>query len=678
MHSTIAAMYPRMRTGIFFTPTTEGDGVLLTNGSEVVSFLGASTYAWLDRLSPHLDGSHSVAELTAGLPPAPRQMVEKLVGALHDAGLVRDVSQDLAHCLTSDELEQYAAEIAFIEAFHTSPALRFQRYRETRIAVIGSGAVFAAAVEGALLTGAARLSARPTPDGDPGGRVVERAVGERLDELGAEAWRRDPGQRLESAALDPADPVAVRDAVEAADLVLYAADRTDPGALHALDAVCLDLGRTLIPVTLYADEAWVGPTCAADRPGTRWESLWLRLGERPDGAVEPTRFLTGPVPGIVANHLVFRAFEHVTGAVEARAPDEARSERASGAVRLDLETLQTSAHKLAPHPLARGAAAGGAAERRIRDLADGAPVDAAELAARVVPLTDARLGVLSPVSEAHLEQFPLRVVGVAVTDPHQPGTRFTVWGAGSDFPQAQDAALRHGLAAHAVRSAAMTMRADSVRGVDLLDGADRAVAARQVFVPAGDDAAPGALPVGTAGAATWEAAVEQGLLDHILRGAPAGAAPEAVDRRTTARLDQSAAARRFVDLLEASGETLTAHTVDAPEGVHLYAFRLGAALEGLVEHGAGFTAAEAVEAGLGRLLLAWQARNAGQCTYAPSPAVNLRTASPDALGSDGPRYRPLAEALHRAGSMPVAVPLDGDPAVHEVLPYLVRVVLLDV
>lgn len=167
MHSTIAAMYPRMRTGIFFTPTTEGDGVLLTNGSEVVSFLGASTYAWLDRLSPHLDGSHSVADLTASLPPAPRQMVEKLVGALHEAGLVRDVSQDRAHSLTADELELYATEIAFVEAFHTSPALRFQRYRETRVAVIGSGAVFAAAVEGALLTGVARLSARPTPSGAP-------------------------------------------------------------------------------------------------------------------------------------------------------------------------------------------------------------------------------------------------------------------------------------------------------------------------------------------------------------------------------------------------------------------------------------------------------------------------------------------------------------------------------
>ncbi|WP_329462006.1 hypothetical protein [Streptomyces sp. NBC_01431] len=669
MHSTIAAMYPRMRTGIFFTPTTEGDGVLLTNGSEVVSFLGASTYAWLDRLSPHLDGSHSVADLTASLPPAPRQMVEKLVGALHEAGLVRDVSQDRAHSLTADELELYATEIAFVEAFHTSPALRFQRYRETRVAVIGSGAVFAAAVEGALLTGVARLSARPTPE-----RGSEDRVRERLVELTVEAGRRDPGQRLETAALDPADPVALRDAVEAADLVLYAADRTDPGALRALDGICADLGRTLIPVTLYRDEAWVGPTCAADRPETRWESLWLRLGERPEAERDRPRFLTGPVPGIVANHLIFRAFEHLTGGADASAPDEDGPGRASGTVRLDLETLQTSAHELAPHPLVRRGDRS-TDGRRIRELADGAAVDASELAARVVPLTDDRLGILGPVSEAHLEQFPLRVVRLAVTDPHRPGTPFTVWGAGSDFPRSQDAALRHGLAAHAVRSAAATTLTDGVTGVRLVDGANLTVPAAQVFVPAGD-AEAGVLPVGTAGAATWAAAVEQGLLDHVLRGAPAGAARKSADRRTTAQLDLTAGSQRFLELLAASGKALTAYAVDAPAGVHLYAFQLGADPAALVEHGAGFTAAEAVEAGLGRLLLAWQADNAGQPEYAPAPAVNLRTSAADTR-ADALRHAPFVEALHTAGAVAVAVPLDGDPAVQAVLPYLVRVVLLD-
>lgn len=116
--------------------------------------------------------------------------------------------------------------------------------------------------------------------------------------------------------------------------------------------------------------------------------------------------------------------------------------------------------------------------------------------------------------------------------------------------------------------------------------------------------------------------------------------------------------------------------MDAPAGVHLYAFQLGADPAALVEHGAGFTAAEAVEAGLGRLLLAWQADNAGQPEYAPAPAVNLRTSAADTR-ADALRHAPFVEALHTAGAVAVAVPLDGDPAVQAVLPYLVRVVLLD-
>lgn len=356
-------------------------------------------------------------------------MVEKLVGALYEAGLVRDVSQDEPHSLTPDELDSYASEIAFVEAFRTSPALRFQRYRETRTVVIGSGAIYAAAVEGALLTGVARLSARPVLVSAEVAPAPGRPPGERA----AESRHGDPGQRLETAPLDAADPVALRAAVTDAGLVLYAADRTDPVLLSALDRLCAELGRTFVPVTVYADEAWVGPVCAADRPAARWESLWLRLGVRAGAGGEPTGFLTGPVPGIVANHLVFRAFEHLTGVAGAGSPDASGALPGGSAVRIDLETLQTSVHGLAPHPLVRPA--GGADTEPEAAQAAPTPVSAAgaavhadELAARVAALTDTRLGVLGPVSEAHFEQFPLRVVRVPVTHPRRPDAALSVWG----------------------------------------------------------------------------------------------------------------------------------------------------------------------------------------------------------------------------------------------------------
>ncbi|MBC2901992.1 hypothetical protein [Streptomyces cupreus] len=568
MQSTIAAMRPRMRTGVFFAPTPEGDGVLLTKGSDIVTFQGASTYAWLEKLSPHLDGRHSVGDLTASMRPATRAMVERLVGALHDAGLVRDVAEDEEHSLTERELEEYGAEIAFVEAFRASPALRFQRYRRTRLLVVGSGSVLAAAVEGTLLTGVAQV------------------------------------QSLDAGSLDASQ---LQRAVEAADLVLYAADRVDPGLLAAVDLACAELGRTLIPVTLLGEEAWVGPVCPADRPALRWGSLWRRLGS-PDAA--RSEFLTGPVPGIVANHLVFRAFEHVTGVAE-------EDTSSAGVVRIDLETLQTSVHKL-----------------------PAAPSESGELAERVGALTDERLGVLGPVSEGHYEQFPLRVVRVAVSDPVSPGASFPVWGAGADFAQAQDAALRHGLAAYAVRSGT------------------------------GE-----ALPVGTAAGATRDAAVEGALLDLCLRRLLGAAVPEEESPLALDDLELTVGAGRFRDLLLTTGEELSAYALRAPAGVTAYAFRLGDAETGLVERGVGFAPGEAAESGLGRLLLAHQAHSHGQTEYVPSPAVALWTSAEADAAPE--RYGPLVEALRADGLDPVVVPLDQDPAVHAVLPHIVRVVLRD-
>ncbi|MEU3405030.1 hypothetical protein ABZ766_13970 [Streptomyces sp. NPDC006670] len=646
-----------MRTGIFFTPTAEGDGVLLANGSEIVTFHGASTYAWLEKLSPHLDGRHSVAELTGSLPPGPRRMVEKLVGALYEAGLVRDVSQDEPHSLTPRELERYASEIAFIEAFQTSPGLRFQRYRRTPAVLIGSGAVFTAAVEAALSTGIERLSVRPTALLGTG--VVEHP-------------ERAEVPPCDTAPLDASDPAALRAAVEGAELVLYAADRTDPDVLRSLDRLCVGLGRTFVAVTVHGDEAWIGPVCSPERAAARWESLWLRLGTGADAVPEGTAFLTGPVPGILANHLVFRAFEHLTGVAET--PEGP----GGNAVRLDLETLQTSVHTLAPHPSADRTAGTGAR----RPAAEAAAVEAGELAERVAPLTDARLGVLGPVSEGHFEQFPLRVVQVAVNDPHEPGAPTVVRGAGPDFEHARDAALRLGLASYAVRGGGAG--AGSATGISLTDGSAVPVPVDEVFAPSPGPSA--VLPPGTAGAVSWTEAVEQGLLSHVLSLTPAEPPAGTTDPLPFEELKLSATAGRFLDLLRASGEEVTARTVPAPAGVYVIAFRLGTGETGPAERGAGFTQAEAVEAGLGRLLLAWQSRASGQTEYSPAATVSLRTSFGPGTAADGgpgtpgrePRHGALVAALHARGHAAVAVPLDHDPAVRAVLPHLVRVVLRDV
>ncbi|QEU94715.1 hypothetical protein CP970_30925 [Streptomyces kanamyceticus] len=624
---------------MFFTPTPEGDGVLLTNGSDVVTFQGASTYTWLEKLSPHLNGGHSVGDLTSGLPPAKRQMVERLVGALHEAGLVRDVGADEPHTLSEEAVSAYASQIAFIEAFRTSPARRFQRYRESRVCVVGAGTVFTALVEAVLLSGAARVTARPVTD-EPGDRA-------RLEALAASAGDRDPGQRLTTEPLDGTDRTGLARAAAAADVLLAVTDSARPALLAALDEACGAAGTMLITATVVGDEAWIGPVCAPERVAgaARWESLWRRVGTG-DAPAPEGRFLTGPVPGIIANHLAFRAFEYVTGVA-----DDAADTTVSGrVVHLDLETLQTVTHALSPHP-----AAVASASNSTTPVSDKA-VDAEELAERVVAVTDARLGVLAPVTEEHLDQFPLRVVRLAVEDPGRPGEPFDVWGAGTDFDAARDAALRHGLASYAARATAP----GDARGVALADGT-----ARPVPVP-GESAA-----VGVAAGVTWADAVEQGLLDHVQHGLPVGAVPDSARPLDLADLQLTETAQRFHGLLAATGGELRAYAVDALDGAFVRTVALDAEL---VAHGAGFTADEAVESALGQLLLSHQAAAADQPQYAPSPAVRLRTGAREP--GEG-RYGPLVEALRARGKEPVAVPLDGAAAVTGVLPHLLKVVLLD-
>ncbi len=60
----------KLRDDAYYAPTSEGI-CILTNSGEVV-LTGPSIFQWVDRLVPYLDGSHTLAELTASM-PASRQ-----------------------------------------------------------------------------------------------------------------------------------------------------------------------------------------------------------------------------------------------------------------------------------------------------------------------------------------------------------------------------------------------------------------------------------------------------------------------------------------------------------------------------------------------------------------------------------------------------------------------------
>ncbi|MEV6566969.1 hypothetical protein [Streptomyces kronopolitis] len=112
-------MRPRLKSDVLYVPT--GDGVHVFGAGVDLALRGRSAYQWLDRLAPHLDGSVELDALLGRLPDDKRQAVRALVRQLRAADCLIDAGEDLPHGLTPWELETYASEIAFLDAFRSPP-----------------------------------------------------------------------------------------------------------------------------------------------------------------------------------------------------------------------------------------------------------------------------------------------------------------------------------------------------------------------------------------------------------------------------------------------------------------------------------------------------------------------------------------------------------------------------
>ena len=660
MSRDLRSMRPKLRSSVYFAPAD--DGVFLFNGGEGVVVAGASVYAWVERLAPFLDGRHTVAELVADLPAERRAAVERVVGMLDGRGLLRDLSQDVPHGLTERELETYAPEITFIEEFHDSAAHRFERYRNARILAVGSGDPLVALVAGTLRSGTRSLTVvcAGKDEGEP----------DRVRGYAEERAGHDPDQRVEchvraDAELEAAD---LRRLVSAADLVMHIADGADVERARLVDRLCAETGTASCQAVTVDDEGWVGPFRDPARGDAPWEAVWRRLRPRPDAATADAE-ATGPVAGILANHLTFTCFHRLT--CDGGPPDEL--------LRLDLETLETARHRATPllpaPPTGPERAAAAVAE-----LERGEPLTDADLARRIAPLVDTRFGVLRDVDERHYDQFPLRVAEASLWDPSAPPGRepLSVYGAAIDLADARRQAILRAIGRHASLMAGARLGGDPVAGVSLLDGTPRTVPASALL----PSAEPGGV-TGVAAALSWQDAVEAALLDQwteLVVRSPEPRGPAA--RIDLAGLPPDEPGARFRDVLDLLGREYAVHDLTADERVPTFAFTLSGRT---VAYSSGLTAAEAIRAGLPRLLLAYQASATGQPEYAPEPVPQVpldgagstrAVASSDAAPSGQRRRSVLVEAFQAAGRTPVVVPLDHDPAVARALPYVLQVVLL--
>jgi hypothetical protein len=612
-------MRPRLRNDVFFVPTD--NGAFCLDGDSRHHLTGRSLYRWIERLTPYLDGQHTVAELTAELPVERRAAVERLVGELHRLNLVRDLSAQAPHSLTSRELQTYAPEIAYLEDFLDDAHSRFQRYRDTPVLAVGSGTALLALVRAIVQSGIRDV-------------LVDGLDDASVRELLAGRAELDPHQRIHGAAK----------AVDQATLVLHMADLSTPDPA-VLDEQVAAAGGRLVQAVFTGDEAFVGPFATAERPESSWRAAWARLA-RP--VTKPTtRFRTPPTEAIVANQVVFTAFKHLTGVTAREDPPTVS--------RLDLVTLETTSHRVVPHPLALP----------LSEPAEARPdIDEDEFSRRATELVDAEFGVVRAVEELHFAQFPLRLARAEVAGA-------VAFGAALDSGRARSVAVQRGLELYCAQLVDPRRVADGrVRGFNAVDGSE-------VLVPAKDvhpDVPFRELPVGVASGPTWTDAVQAGLLAQCRWLAMAGLAGDGVFTRVEdVELDETGA--RYRELVRLLGKQIDIYDIGVVPGAEVFAFCVDGRC---VAYQAGLTAAAAVRDGYEALLLDHQSTANRQFAYAPPAVPALR---PERMGA-ALRTRhegvvSLAESLAANGHRPVVVPLDHDPAVRAVLPNVVRVVLVD-
>ncbi|MFI9613369.1 TOMM precursor leader peptide-binding protein [Streptomyces sp. NPDC052023] len=346
-YEAVAASRPRIRRDVLFTETP--DGVLFHNADGGFRLTAKSAYRFATLLVPHLNGEHTVAEICTGFGDRQRAMVGELVGTLYERGFARSVPPRPSPEAfdgpepSDDVARRYAAQIAYADHYADDAARRFQRFRDTRVAVVGSDLVARWCVLSLLRNGSAAIGVLPGLDLDG---ITDEATAAGSDGCPVDIHELDASAPLTWAAVEGYDVVVVTGGPEA------------PRVVFPLLRAGVPAGRTLLPAWSFGRHAVVGPSMSAQTTGC-WACALLRLGAG-EGAARAADVWTSlaldlpattqgpgahpgrPLAAMLGNMLGYEVFKTATGALPA--------ETAGQLVIQDMESLDVTSEPLLPHP----------------------------------------------------------------------------------------------------------------------------------------------------------------------------------------------------------------------------------------------------------------------------------------------------------------------------------------
>lgn len=368
-YDAVAATRPRIRRDVLFTETP--DGVLFHNADGGFRLTAKSAYRFATLLVPHFDGEHTVAEICEAFGDRQRAMVGELVGTLYERGFARDApvgpAADAEAEPSADVARRFEAQIAYVDHYADDAARRFQRFRDTRVAVVGTDLVARWCALSLIRNGGAAVGVLPGLD--------REAVAEEATAAAAE------GCPVE--VRDLADGPVTWDSLDGYDVVVVTGGPDAPRVILALLRAGVPAGRTLLPGWSFGRHSVAGPAMSAQTTGC-WACAVLRLGangasaQAADvwsalalGLPSNTPVPGGPLSAMLGNLLGFEVFKSATGALPA--------ETAGQLIVQDTESLDVASEPLLPHPRCPFCADDTPAEVPEVDLATGDTDDALAL-----------------------------------------------------------------------------------------------------------------------------------------------------------------------------------------------------------------------------------------------------------------------------------------------------------
>ncbi|SDC12019.1 putative thiazole-containing bacteriocin maturation protein [Paenibacillus sp. UNCCL117] len=406
MASVKSSMRLKINDDTFFLPNSDG-GVYFRNNRVSFRLEGKTIYQWIEKLLPMFNGEYSLEELTDGLTEAYRDRVYEIADRLYQNGFVRDVSQDRPHQLPAAILQNYAAQLAYLDSVSGSGAYRFQTYRQTKVLAVGSGAFLSALASALFESGLPRFHVLLTTS-------TPQTSRRRLAELAAHASRTDPEAALEEVVLYKRGMSGWQEAIEPFDAVLYVSEEGNVEELRVLHAACKEAGKMLLPALCCQQAGLAGPLVHGEDEGD-WESAWRRIHQTALQKDPEQHIFSSTAGAMLANVLVFECMKRFAGITE--------SETNSRMFLLDLETLEGNWHPFLPHPLVTE----GTEIEEVRDFeqrlrpSSGNIRSIAELFSCFSRLTSEVTGVFHVWDEGDLKQLPLSLCRVQAVDPLSEG-----------------------------------------------------------------------------------------------------------------------------------------------------------------------------------------------------------------------------------------------------------------